>query len=592
MRNESIVTEVPPEYVDMLARSVLRVRAAGVVGTAFVVKQLRALTCLHVVAKVTPRTRPRGGWPADAPGDVTLEDRTGRSLRAWVIRTWPSEHPKSGIQPWPDLALLELEADAADLPAVLMDDGVPVPGSRLVLAGYPAKDYVGYQSLRFEAGYVSNYTDNHAYLGLSDEAVDHGYSGGPILAPSGFVVAYARLQRADPGLGGFAIPIAQVLPEAEEVCRAFDSPGHSASEWTRQLGLLKLKERGRESSGSRIDPFGKPPPAIDIDLASEASGSQQRGWLLTTLSEPRQQYSRSVADLGTEVLDAVDQWSRRRTPTNESQVALVGKLLSRLLFPHDLRVAILDRIASEELPTVLRLRVDGDTTLGRLPWEFAAAEADGSAKLLRLAADPRLVFSRYVEAPSSMLPPPEVFRMLVVVNACEGSRAIAEKVRESLREAAGGDDGRFKVVHDQTLGQFEDEAGSGPWHLIHYVGSQPRASALTFCDPYVPGLFSAVDLDDLRMAIRGTGCRVLALQLDDLPGGDPPESNWTGVLGGVRRRPHPRRARHGHRAHPGTVERSSQEALAGVDRRAGRPGLPVQPPEATTEEVRRGHVAA
>ncbi|MGW3991947.1 S1 family peptidase [Amycolatopsis sp. NPDC004772] len=532
------MAEVRADYVDALERSVLQVLAGTYRGTAFVIGPRLALTCLHVVEKVLRRTRPDGGWPDDDPGDLEVVDHLGRRIPAWIRCSWP-EKPgttSAGLQPWPDLAVLELGAAGDDLPAVLMDAAVPAQSSTLVLAGYPAGDVVSYQVRRVKAGYSSNRDqEEHRYLALTSEAVDHGFSGGPLLNGCGLVVGYARLKRGrgSDAPGGFAILISDVLGVAGEVRGAFDAPGPNAQGWVRLLGI-HLKEHGRDPQGKRYEPFGPPAGSIDIELlGGDASVPPQTGWMLRMVAEPLQGYPRAVADLGEEVLDAVDQWSRRHYLSSPPHVELVGRVLHRLLLPKEVYELLQEKISKGANLPILRLRVQSRNPLARIPWEFAAEKTAGGERL-RVAADPRLTFARYVDVPPSDPPPvPDEFRVLVVVNVLGGrSESVADAIKQGLTEVGlEVTDQRIKIVHDKKLSDLVDVLAEGPWHLIHYVGTQHGVDALTFRG-YFGQQPSGVQLQVLSKVLEQSGCRVLVLQLQDRPTpAIPADADWLCLLG-------------------------------------------------------------
>ena len=537
------MTEVRPEYVDALGASVVKVVAGPARGTAFIVSRCLALTCLHVVQNVRRRPRPDAGWPEDDEGDLQVVDHRGRSIAAWVRRNWPAE-PASvgqGLQPWPDLALLDLGEPAAGLPAVLLDVATPGQGNPVVMAGYPVKDAVSYQARRYAAGYTANRDEEgKRYLSLTEEAVDHGFSGGPVLSSEGFVVAYVRLKRGTgtDAPGGFAVLLSDVLPVAEELRPVFDNPGPSARAWVDVLGNARLlKSHGRDPEGRRFQPFGQPSGDIDIELLRDVSSiPPTRGWVLSTVAEPRQAYKRSVADLGEEVLEAVAQWSRRHSVNSARQVAVVSTVLSRLLLPPEVVSVVQQRIRGAGDVPVVRLRVEPDDALGRIPWEFASSPDPEGGADIQLAADTRLIFSRYVDRPPTDTSIPPELRILVVVNALsERSKRIAESL-EALFPPSGSEARGFQVsvVLDQSFHELQQALKDGPWPVVHYVGTEHATNMLTFRG-YSGLQPSGVQLSVLAESLRRACCRLLVLQLQDRRSASPQgesDTDWLSLLQG------------------------------------------------------------
>lgn len=527
------MTGVRQEYVDALGKSVLRVVAGNSVGTAFVIKRGLALTCLHVVEKVVRSPLPDGGRREDEIGDLVVVDYEGNTIPAWVRRSWPEQphNTAAGIQAWPDLALLELGSTGYSLPAVLLDAEISAFTDPLVLAGYPLGDAVGYQPRHYLAGYLGHRDpEGHRYVALTDDSVDPGFSGGPVLAESGFVVAYARLKRGRGANapGGFAVPIADVLESADEVRDAFDFAGENSTYWVNVIDdATQLKKHGRDTDGRRFDLAERQVESIDIELTEDLGPARpDEGWLISTCVEPRKEYRRTVADLGGEVLEAVQQWSRRQNLSSAKEVELVGRVLHRLLLPPELLDVLQDRIRVSAVPPVVRLRVTPENSLVRIPWEFAA-QMDARNQLFRIAADSRITFSRYVDRQSvDETGPPKHLRYLVVVNLLGGrSDPIASAVR------IGVPSNNVTVLQDQSLQQFDTVLRQeGPWAVVHYVGAH-REDYLTFRG-YSGNMPSAVGLAELRDALERARCRALVLQLQNRRLLDSAEPNWLAFLQG------------------------------------------------------------
>lgn len=451
----------------LLARSVLRISCGGTLGTGFVVDRGLLLTCRHVVAAALDRGAP-----------IAVTDVAGTSYEGATVR----EARGPG---WPDLALLDLPA-AAGLPALVLD-ATPTPrgtAQDLLVGGFPAKaTEVPYQTRGFASGGEQNHgpPGGGAYLRLDGDPVVGGMSGGPVFSlAGGFVCGIVRLTLDDRiDAGGFAVPLATVLQQLPELKAVHDRPGPAARPWVDLLGPMHLKSYRRDADGTRWDVEAAPAPRVDLRVVT---GTPPGGWTVS-VAEPAHESAVGVGDLGGEVMEALDRWSRRRPLESRAEAELLGTLLYKALLPD--AVSRLLPAAGAGGRTLVRIRLDRTDRLAAIPWEYARAAGRP------VATDPALALSRYVEVDSAPVLPKDRVRVLGVT-VCPpavaarlparfsrsgaarltGGPALAADLQRSMTGRAGSRPQlEVTVADDVTLDELDrllrDE---GPWDVVHYVG--------------------------------------------------------------------------------------------------------------------------
>jgi hypothetical protein len=469
---------------EQLARSVLRIACGGTLGTGFVVDGGRLLTCRHVIAPALERG-----------AAIEVTDRDGRSYDGATVRV--AKGPG-----WPDLALLDLPA-AAGRPALVLD-AAPTPrgaAQDLVVGGFPAQAVqVPYQTRGFASGGEQNHgpPGDGAYLRLDGDPVVGGMSGGPVLnLTSGFVCGIVRLTLADQtDAGGFAVPLATVLQQLPELRAVHDRPGPAARPWIELLGPVHLKSHRRDADGTRWDVEAAPAPRVDLRVVT---GTPPGGWTVS-VAEPAHESVVGAGDLGGEVMEALDRWSRRRPLESRAEAELLGTLLWKALLPGP--VSRLLPAAGPGARTLVRIRLDRTDRLAAVPWEYA--RAGGKA----VAADEALAFSRYVDVDSAPVLRKDRVRVLGVTvcppavaarlptrfsrsggkRLSDGATLAAGLARSMTGEAGSRPQLEVTVVDDVTLDDLDrllrDE---GPWDVVHYVGlgwelDDGEESTLAFSD--------------------------------------------------------------------------------------------------------------
>ena len=491
------------ELSDLLHQCVVKVATRSDQGTGFLVRTDLVLTCRHVVQGV-------------ALGDaVAVTDYLGKPLTATLLATYPADTdlPEQASDRWPDLAVLKV-TDAGELPAVILTEDV-ASGAKVLVGCYPGKTQIEYQTLSYDVGPSANLDKaGHRYLQLKAESVDPGLSGAPVLTPDGFVCGYVRLTRREgTPLGGWVVPVADVLALAPDVKKAFQEPGPAAYAWVNLLKAVHLKTHGgRDETGRRLDAEQTPAATVDLELVRRnPPPAHVSEWEVKAVGSGVPHVV-GTADLGDGVLEAVDHWSRRHTIDSKEHVRLLGQVLNRALMPQAL-ADLVEEQCNGKTP-LLRLRVDEKNDLAQIPWEYACG-----AKEHGLATDPRLNFSRFVDREATPMVVGKEARVLVVVNrldrqlAQEPERQLVDSLRmildkETLLHARVKVALNFDDFSDRLRREPWDD--NEPWDLVHYIGSFCDNGKLSFRD-FGSGKVG-VDLTTVANVLGESGARVVVLQ--------------------------------------------------------------------------------
>ncbi|MGW4812309.1 VMAP-C domain-containing protein [Kitasatospora cineracea] len=172
-----------------------RVRVDGRTdGSGFFVAPGFVLSCAHVA-----------GGTAGASARVGYE---GGVYSATVLAAAPDAASAAGqpLYPFPDLALLELDAPPPGHPCVWLDPEAPPSGTRVTATGF-TRD-LGPRTAVLEAGGRTG-PPGRAMLELVVGEVNPGLSGGPVLSHrSGGVAAVVKATRQeDSAMGGYGVPV-------------------------------------------------------------------------------------------------------------------------------------------------------------------------------------------------------------------------------------------------------------------------------------------------------------------------------------------------------------------------------------------------
>ncbi len=461
--------EDEPQLEALLAECVVRVVTPGGHGSGFFVAPGVVLTCYHVVSEA-----------AEEGAEVTVAAHDGTVLPAVL-----GEHRGPG---WPDLALLDVP-QGRHFPCVLLGATPVRRDERMLVGGYPANTQVDYQTRGYVSGGEENYGNQGGpYLRLDGDPLVGGMSGAPVVdRQSGFVRAVVRLTMDDRiPVGGFAVPILTVLDHLAELRPVYDRPGPAARRWTALLGTMHLRQFRRDADGSRWE--ADAPPVDRIDLQLTPSGPEDTPlvqWRVKTDTTPGYDVVMRVSDLDpdTDVMEAVDRWSRRRSYSRREEVELLGKLLYRWLLPSQVRRLVDEKVAAATGSLLLRVQVDATNRLAAIPWEYARQ----SRTVDPLSALETLALVRTVAVAGLPVTLKEHLNVLVVVVSPEELQdqlpgrmtksglarpSPGEKLLQTVTSAMPSVGNRITVVgeSDVSIDRFESLLAKEAWDVVHYVG--------------------------------------------------------------------------------------------------------------------------
>lgn len=441
-------------------------------GTAFFIGPGLALTCHHVVA------------PVAAAGAVKLITADDRELAAEVI----SSHPD-----WPDLALLRVPGGEGE-PSVVMD-AEPVPrDQRLLVAGFPAQSKVVFQKPGVQADGYDEVAQGRKLLRVKQGQLEPGMSGGPTVnLDSGLVCGVAAISK-NPQFpaGGFVVPVDAVLAALAEARGVHDRPGPNAAAWVAVLGAEVLAARDREPDGSRSGLADESAPASPrLDLVVEAASAEElpRKWTVDVAFPAGAWGPATVGlnELGDDLIETLDRWSRRRPLTESDEVALLGRVLHRALLPTAVDTVVTTWLAQPgHRDPIVRVKVHSDR-MAAIPWEYTCVDMQVAADAqVPLGAHPDLSFARYVDVDRPARAPQEGLRVLVVA-VCpdrlwvrlpktlrlggEDLQPTATQLAEQLVAVATQDERiSADALINPDVAKLKQYLVDHPIDVIHYVG--------------------------------------------------------------------------------------------------------------------------
>jgi hypothetical protein len=221
----------------LLRRALVQVVSGGRCGSGVFVAPGLVVSCAHVVG-----TAPVGGA-------VTVHWRD-REYPATV--RWSSAPSDVSGWPYPDLAVVQLDAPVPEHPCAWLDDRWPSIGDRLIAGAYSDE----YRTGAAPHNAVLDYEGPRPYRGgemlqLAGREIAEGMSGGPVLnVETGGVVGLVKATRLrNAPMGGLATPV-RGLRYAEpdlyrEVIRAHDRHHASGNAWTAVADRLQVGKPGR-----------------------------------------------------------------------------------------------------------------------------------------------------------------------------------------------------------------------------------------------------------------------------------------------------------------------------------------------------------
>lgn len=508
------------EFEHLLGQCTFLVSSGSSQGTGFAVSPTLLLTCRHVVE----------GAPVGEPV-LVVPPGGGAERTAHVLAKLPADSADGipqGAERWPDLALLEVaEADAFPH-SVVLDAARPAPGAPLSVAGFPANEVIPFQTRHYTAGSGTNLdAAGNRFVQLSGESIDPGQSGAPVLTEAGFVIGYVRVTRGSKSpLGGFFVPLGEVLGEVEQLRELYARPGSGAAAWLEHIDAFVLKDHGRHPSGDRFVDEEVAPVLLDLQLGESAlcQSGEISEWTVETSGPAVLRARLGVGVLGEGVLEALDHWSRRHQLGTKRQVEMLGRVLLRGLLPDEIN-HYLGAMDKHE-PPLVRLQAAGNDPLTAIPWEYA----DG------LATSPDWAFTRYVPCEKPPVVQADTLRALVVVNALDGIDAgvLAQTLESYLGRACRRI--AFTVRHSLNISEFSDLARAG-WDVVHFIGTGWSDGALGFPEQYADQpKIERIEWPTFAAGLVAARARLVVLQVGSLRFElDPTLSTFLDVLEGESR---------------------------------------------------------
>jgi hypothetical protein len=496
----------------LLQRCTARIEpeSGGAHGSGFVIDDGLLLTCGHVVKAATS-------------GTAVKVHPFSRQPRAGTVRE--VLHGKEEF----DLALIDVEAVEGEdpLPAVALDKAI---GDHIqyFAVGYPKNPIggkVGSEEIAFR-GHRSREDEDSVIMLLLDSGegtVGRGLSGGPVMnAETGAVVALVQYSNAtSSAAGGGAIPIARAAELFEPVRQALEpQPPVVTRSWRDALG-----QEGWEGLNKEWE------PRRWVDLVV---GGTSSCWQVKVDAADFDELSVRAGNLPDDVAEALFRWSQRRRIRDRDAVLLLGRLLGGAVFPEAVRKRILENRLGDGL--LLRLKIDGESELFNVPWEFVTVTANGDEKYV--AAEEGYGFVRVAPHPDgdkiSTSPArgevrvvgitiqPKTWQKYMPALDNSGAQAFWPKPHQIASELAVdvGTARTFRLVSVEpkqsdlqyALKPSEDEGCA--IEIVHYIGfgqREPDGTAkLAFADGDEDTWRSAADVFDW---VAKSNARVLVVQL-------------------------------------------------------------------------------
>lgn len=497
---------------DAMAR-VTQIDGGKPAGAAFRVSDTLLVTNRHVVGD--------GVTDVLVHAQGTAEPVNGRVL------------PASDIDPALDIALIEVPRNSRSTAVVLHPD---ILDGQFVVFGYPKEDFYVEAGPGAEALPIDGHTSDEISTGrpkllrLTEGQIKPGFSGGPVLSARTGAVVAVTVYSEDPAaaLGGGSLPVWRILDAYPQLrTLAAEPPPQLTSRW-RDV----LEQEHWESLGLTWDPSQQ----VDIYLSGDRSC-----WRIAVRKDEAGP-ERTVRDLGDDMAEVLVRWARSSGRREESEVRLLGKLLSAAIFPKEIADHFPPPATLDRDPILVRLHVDPDGPLAELPWEFATdpahsdrflAATDGYA-FVRVGNEPRVRTSRLsarvqpaqVNVLGIVIQPDETIRWPSVIDtrlprAWPTSDQLEAQLREAVETPSAADGtSLFKLdtMVNPTLSRIGSRVQENrPIDIVHFIGFGYREPP----DPGTDGAEAQLDrtmmafaagagYDDLRYHKAGEVLRSLA----------------------------------------------------------------------------------
>lgn len=442
----------------MLPETTALVYSAGVpVGTAFFISADLLLTCAHVV----------DGEEVDGE-EVAIQPYQRDCRPATVVKPDNPEH---------DLALLRSPLKGAR-PSPCAVLGEMLDSYDCLVAGYPRGDDGRLAARVLRVGVSPRTSPAGVPLELvlePGQIITEGMSGGPVVSTeTGTVIGVVRTSKnlEDP-VGGGAIPISQAAEAFRQVREAQTGESLAMIRWRDILGQEKWARLHR-------------PWAIGEQIDLLVKGSRN-GWEVQIRLPSGKTIPHAGPALGERVAEAIFHWAQRRHMRGKDEVALLGQLLARALFPDPIPSDLAALGRADEL--LVRLHMPPGNDLGDIPWELTAdpfSRFSGSLPRF-LAAEPEFVFTRVVDQPAApsdrTLAPMTGGSVLGVVaqpttwtysGAYGPGPDSAEQWTAELQHNVVAARFTFTPLAPPTLGNLFQVLHDGRYDVLHYMGTGRR----------------------------------------------------------------------------------------------------------------------
>jgi hypothetical protein len=404
-------------------------------------------------------------------------------------------------------------------------------GASYDAAGYPKEElagrsglevieYRGHRKLDAESA-----ADTLLVLEAGGPLIGSGLSGAALLnTVTGAVAALVQYaERPTQDSGGAGVPIALAAQEFPEIAELITQPPTAARRWREALGNVRWQALGHALQWRR---------SFDVVVCGTRSA-----WQVWVEPDDGTRHPITARNLPNEVSESLFQWAERRRARRDDEVRLLGRLLGAAVFPE----AVAARMRSERLADELRvrLRVEGDSDLFDVPWEFVT-----DAKDRYIAAEEGLGLVRVADHASpekvDLLPAPgEVGVLGVVIQPpawqdrmpsfvytgksvnWPDEHSIIGLLQETVANASGF---RFLPTDDKPLEnpteyEFDMALNKPPpagvsLEIVHYIGFghvDDGVPKLCFSDEYGDVEWSPVT--EVLAKVADSGARVLVVEL-------------------------------------------------------------------------------
>jgi trypsin-like peptidase len=346
---------VQDRLVDLLKECSAHVEGADPsdFGTGVFIDQDLLLTSAHVVSGdrgdsvcVTPfKRRKRGGQIIGVHPDVDLA----------LVR----------VDLFKDEALLDAAVVGRSLASNVTYTAVVYGTEPTGKSGFQSHEYFGGPQQSGRSG-----EDEFLLLEAGGPRIVGGMSGSGLLSSASGAIVAIMQSTYDPeqNSGGAAIPIGRAAQFFPEVKRCVETPPIAATHrWRELLGQDLWIGLGHTWEWRR----GK------VDVVVSGSPSKWNVRLDLDDGEPQEL---NGSRLPLRISEALFLWAQRRRLRDQEDIQLLGELLGAAVFPGEVLKHLISQVANDHL--LVRLRIDRESSLVDVPWEFVTIRTENGADLL------------------------------------------------------------------------------------------------------------------------------------------------------------------------------------------------------------------